>query len=244
MKFVKYNVCHADYIVCDDIAAETTARSLCDRHAGVGGYGVVFVRQNPFRARVIRPDGSEGRDVSALACAAAYFCEACGTPKISIIANGGIIEAALVGGEVSVSLPKIKYDMNVRRADIRRPIEYIRLSAGESMRAVCPVDDVYGAILFGQGEALSKYLSSSLAYDVDISKIGSGGEIEVKSYEKGVGYITSALGAYAAAHVLNSLGKCKNDVLIRTESGRMSISLGEKPTAKMTVSKILSGEIY
>ena len=246
MKFVKYNVCRADYIVSDDMGAEREARSLCDRHSGIGGCGIVFVGQNPFRARVFRPDGRAcAFDASALACAAAYLCEKCGTPKVSMISCGEITEAELLScGEVSLSLPKIKSDsMRRRRADIARPVEYVKLSVGSSMRAVCLTDDIFGAILFGQGEALSKYLSSSTAYDVDLARLCADGSIEVKSYERGAGYVTSACGAYAAKYVLAALNARNGGAQIKTDSGRMSVVLGEKPTAKMTVSKILSGEI-
>ena len=247
MRFVKYNVCCSAFAVLEDDAAERSVRSICDRYTGVGTSGAVIVRQNPFGARIFRADGREiPFDASSLACAAAYLCEKCGTPKISMITGGEICEAEILPtGEVCISLPKIKAEsLRFRRADVSRPIEYVKLSVGAAMRAVCPVDDIYGAILFGQGEALSKYLSGALAYDVDLARLRNDGLLEVRSYERGSGYVASALGAYAAAYVLNALGKCGGDVRVKTDSGKMTVSLAKKPTAKMTVSKILSGEIY
>ena len=246
MNFAKYHVSYADYIVSDDIGVERSARAVCDRHSGVGACGLVLVRENPFRARFFRPDGREVTlDISAALCAGAYLGERSGSPKICMLTSAGVCETEIApSGEMSAAIPYKKTgEMKVRHADIGSGIEYIKSFFCGTTRAVCRVNDIYNAILFGVGEKMSGYGAFGSGADVDFVRTLSRDKIEVRSYERGVGYITSGSGAFAAAKVLAELGECGENVEIAVDCGKMRVSTGSDARLYAGVSKVMRGEI-
>lgn len=244
MNFFKYHVCTCDVIVCDE-RERADARTVCARHTGAGAAMLALVRENPFAARFFRADGREAQlDVSSLLCAAAHLSEKCGTPKITVMTGGGVCEAEILPrGDVRLTLPPILIGpVKLRRADVSPPTEYAKLDFFGA-RAFCPTDDIYGAILFGLGEKMSAYRAFSGGADVDLVRVKGKDLIEVRSYERGAGYVVSAGGALCAAAAMHALGKCGSDVSVAVESGRMSVHTGEKPSVSATVTKIFKGEI-
>lgn len=244
MDFTKYHVCTCDVIVTDERSC-ADALTLCARHTGAGAAMMCAVRENPFSARFFRADGRESTlDLSALMCAAAHLSEKCGTPKITLMTRGGVCESEITPrGDVTLTLPGVDIGkIKLRRADISPPTEYAKLDFFGA-RAFCPTDDIYGAILFGIGEKMSAYRAFSGGADVDIVRVKGKNSIEVRSYERGAGYVTSAGGAVAAALALAALGKCGNDVSVAVDFGRMGVHVGEKPTATATVTKVFNGMI-
>ena len=246
MDFVKYHVSYADYIVSDDMGAERYAASVCDRHAGVGAYGLVLVRENPFRARFFRPDGREAPlDFSGALCAGAYLCEKSGSPKICVVTPCGVCETEISkSGAVSASVSHKKAgEAKIRRADVGSGTEYVKTILCGTTRAVCSVNDIYHAILFGVGEKMSAYGAFGGGADVDFTRVVARDKIEVKSYARGVGYLISGSGAVAAAMTLASLGVCSNEIGIAVDSGRMRVYTGDDLRLEATVTKVMKGTI-
>ena len=243
MNFTKYHVCTCDVIVCDE-RERADARALCSRHTGVGAAALCTVRENPFAARFFRVDGREVTlDASALMCAAAYLSERCGTPKITVLTRGGVCEAEIIPrGDVKLTLPPILIGpVKLRRADISPPTEYAKLDFFGA-RAFCPTDDIWGAILFGLGEKMSAYRAFSGGADVDIARVRDNNTIEVRSYERGAGYVLSAGGALCAAAAMRALALCGDDVSVAVDSGRMSVHIADRPSVSATVTKIFRGK--
>ncbi|MBR6051317.1 MAG: hypothetical protein IKP68_08975 [Clostridia bacterium] len=244
MIFMKYHVCACDVIVTDE-RSHADARTLCARHTGAGSAMMCAVRENPFSARFFRADGREAMlDLSSLICAAAHLSEKCGTPKITIMTRGGVCEAEITSrGDVTLTIPEVDIGkIKLRRADVSPPTEYAKLDFFGA-RAFCPTDDVWDAILFGLGEKMSTYRAFSSGADVDIVRLRGSDTIEVRSYERGAGYITSAGGAVVAAMALHALGKCGTGISVAVDSGRMSVSIGKKTTVTATVTKVFKGEL-
>ena len=244
MNFIKYHVCTCDVIVTDE-RSRADARTLCARHTGAGAALLCSVRENPFSARFFRADGREVVcDLSALMCAAPHLSEKCGTPKITLMTQGGVCEAQITPrGEVTLTLPKVDIGkIKLRRADVSPPTEYAKLDFFGA-RAFCPTDDVWNAILFGLGEKMSVYRAFSGGADVDVVRVRGKDAIEVRSYERGAGYVTSAGGAVAAAMALHALGKCGTGVSVAVETGRMGVLIGQKTTVTATVTKVFKGMI-
>lgn len=245
MDFTKYHVCNCDFIVSIS-ALGTDARAVCARHTGAGASGLVKVRENPFRANFFRPDGMETPlDVSALMCAAAFLCEKCGTPKISIMTGGGVCEAEIMPqGEVCVALPETAHTAGkMRRADISPPTEYAKMDFFGAQRAFCPTDDIWNAILFGLGEKMSVYRAFPSGADVDLVRLTGKNKIEVRSYERGAGYVTSVSGAVAATLRLYATGKCGGDVSVTVDCGKMSVHIGRRVRVLASVTKIMTGKM-
>lgn len=242
MEFVKYHVCNGDRIVSEDARAENEARSLCDRHSGVGASGLVIVGENPFAAKFFRPDGREiPLDMSGVLCAGAYLCGKRKTPKLAILTEAGLIEIETRSGEMTARFPAIKDQTpKTRRADISTPTEYIKFEFAGAERIVCPTDDIYTAMLFGVGEKMSEYRSRT-PFDVDFVSVISKDRIKVRSYERGAGYVTSADGAVLAAAAMSALGKCESDVDIAVDSGRMHVSLSPRPNITASVVHVMNG---
>lgn len=244
MNFTKYHVCTCDVIVCDE-RERADARALCSRHTGAGASALVTVKENPFAARFFRADGREVPvDASALLCAAAYLSERCGTPKITVLTRGGVCEAEILPrGDAKLTLPEINIaPVKLRRADVSPPTEYARIDFFGA-RAFCPTDDIWGAILFGLGEKMSNYRAFSGGADVDLAYAKEKDVIEVRSYERGAGYVTSASGALCATAAMRSLGMCGDDVSVAVDSGRMNVHLGKRPSVSASVTKIFRGEM-
>ena len=166
----------------------------------------------------------------------------CGTPKITM--RGGVCEAEITSrGDVTLTIPEVDIGkIKLRRADVSPPTEYAKLDFFGA-RAFCPTDDVWDAILFGLGEKMSTYRAFSSGADVDIVRLRGSDTIEVRSYERGAGYITSAGGAVVAAMALHALGKCGTGISVAVDSGRMNVSIGKKTTVTATVTKVFKGEL-
>lgn len=244
MEFTKYHVCFCDYVVSADIGG-ADARAVCNRHTGAGASGLVLVKENPFTTRFFRADGREVLlDASALICAAAYLCEKRLTPKISVITGGGVCEAEIMPrGEICAVLPHFDVgQLKMRRADVSPPTEYAKLGFFGA-RAFCPTDDIWNAVLFGLGEKMSAYRAFSGGADVDLVRLRGKDTIEVRSYERGAGYVTSGSGAVCAAAAMHALGKCGADVSIAVDSGRMSVSLGDRVRLVAGAAKVMTGRI-
>ena len=69
MKFTKMQGCGNDYIFFDNrdkriTSPESLCVSICDRHYGVGAYGIVLIENSSHadaKMRIFNRDGSEGR---------------------------------------------------------------------------------------------------------------------------------------------------------------------------------------
>ena len=182
-------------------------------------------------------------DLSGILCAGAYLCERCGSPKISVLTSVGVIDVELGRGDMRVFFPIADGAApRLRRADVTLPTEYVKCRFAGAERAVCPTDDIYSAMLFGIGEKMSAYRAFPSGADVDFVRVISKNKLEVRSYERGAGYVTSASGAAAAASVLLALGRCDANADIAVDCGKMSVHLSDRPCLSASVTRVMTGK--
>lgn len=84
MDFIKYQATGNDFILIDAVGMPgldwvSLSRTICDRHFGVGGDGILLVlpsRKADYRMRIFNPDGSEAEICgNGLRCFAKYVVE-------------------------------------------------------------------------------------------------------------------------------------------------------------------------
>lgn len=246
MDIIKYHVCGADYILTNDARAEKNICGICDRRTGVGGAGLVIVSKNPFRIRSFRANGAEtSADISMAICAASFFFDMDKIPRIGMISGGGVIEAELLSDR-SVCI-KTKYadieSASARRADIGDDVEYERVSLLSSRRIVCFTADVYRAMLFGVGEKMSEYRLPSGRADVDIVAMKKDGSADIRSYERGSGYVNSMSGAIAVTSVLRKRGH--GDIKLSFDCGKVRVMCSDNGIALSAAAcKIMTAKLY
>ncbi len=98
MKFTKWQGCGNDFIVLDflnksDIAFNTLAKKLCDRHFGIGADGILVISDSnvaDFRMRLFNADGSEAEMCgNGIRCVARYLYDAKHTDKLEFTIETG-----------------------------------------------------------------------------------------------------------------------------------------------------------
>lgn len=105
MEFIKYQATGNDFILIDTVRMPsqdwpTLAKTMCDRHYGVGADGILLVlpsKKADYRMRIFNPDGSEAEICgNGLRCFARYIVETKKkgrNDKITIETLAGIKEA-------------------------------------------------------------------------------------------------------------------------------------------------------
>lgn len=107
MEFIKYQATGNDFVLIDASHADNTdwaglAKTMCDRHFGIGADGILLVlpsKKADYRMRIFNPDGSEAEVCgNGLRCFTRYVVEKKGKPgksNITIETLAGVKEALL-----------------------------------------------------------------------------------------------------------------------------------------------------
>ena len=118
MRFIKLQATGNDFILLDQRSGEmpedalpTLTQSLCDRHFGVGGDGLLLVGNSAsadFRMRMFNPDGTEDMCGNGLRCVVRYLMELGKTReahwRIETLVGTRQVSGSLVDGRARIAV--------------------------------------------------------------------------------------------------------------------------------------------
>ena len=259
LKFSKMRGTGDDYIFIENFdgsitCPESLCITLCDRHKGIGGFGIVLIEGSDTadaKMRIYNRDGSEGKMAgNCIRCTAKYLYDngyvrsdtvtvetASGIKRVKVYTSGSRVTLA------SVDMGKVSFDAKALPAslDEDRLIDYPVRIGGQTYNITCAdVGNPHCVVFCDDTDAL------------DIEKIGPQFEnapffperintefvravnsnmLKMRVYERGNGE-TSACGTGACAAVAAACvtGKCNEgeDVTVKVRGGDLIVNYTEE----------------
>jgi diaminopimelate epimerase len=257
--FVKTHALGNDFILVermDNVPRDYAdfARRICDRYFGIGGDGLILwnPERDIFKVRIFNQDGSEAEcSGNGLRCTAAYLIQSRRWPKdeIRLQTISGVYTLRRVGqeyeadmGEPKLAPPDIPF---IPEIPIERVVNYPLRTDGQSFTiTACStgnphcslfVDKVEDSYVERIGPVLERHPSFPNRTNVEFIHVKNDREIEVRFWERGVGYSnasgTGSCGA-AVASILN--GKTGRKVTVHAKAGKLVVEWLENGRLNLT----------
>jgi diaminopimelate epimerase len=227
---------------------------ICNRYFGIGADGLIIWNSQGdlFEIRIFNQDGSEAEcSGNGLRCAAAYLIESRRWPadEIRLETVSGVYALKRVGGEyeADMGVPKLRPAEIpfLPQTPIDRIVDYplqvdgrtFAVTACSTGNPHCSVfvdksDDSYVTKV---GALLERHPAFPNRTNVEFIHVMNDHEIEVRFWERGVGYSnasgTGSCGA-AVASILN--GKTGRKVTVHAKAGRLIVEWQEDGRLKLT----------
>ncbi|MFL0196873.1 diaminopimelate epimerase [Clostridium sp. WILCCON 0269] len=252
MKFTKMHGTGNDFIVIDDrqnifLGKERELGSkLCSRHFGVGGDGILIVRESniaPIKMIIINSDGSYASMCgNGIRCFAKYVWEQnlIKEPVVKIETGDGIKEAflSIENGEVK----EVTIDMGTPSFDPEKvPVKF----EGEVVEKEIKIEDksyiittlfmgVPHTVIFGklenydvaEGKYIEKYPIFTQGTNVNFCEIVNENEIKVKTWERGAGpTLACGTGSCACVVAAHRVGLAEKKVKVTVPGGRLLVEI-------------------
>lgn len=259
IRFVKTHALGNDFILVEQTNSVPAdypafARRICDRYFGIGGDGVILWKRDNdvFKIRIFNHDGSEAEcSGNGLRCTAAYLMQSgrWSRDEIRLQTVSGVYPLRRAGEQYEADMgePKLKpADIPfVPSANIDRVINYPLSVNGQSFAiTACSTGNPHCSLFVGKSddryvEAVGPLLERHSAFpnrtNVEFIHVLNRNEIEVRFWERGVGYSnasgTGSCGATVAA-ILN--GKTERKVTVHAKAGKLIVEWPENGRLKLT----------
>jgi diaminopimelate epimerase len=229
LSFSKYSGAGNDFLVIDNrdgLFPLDAVPGLCDRFDGIGADGVLLLQNSTradYRMRIINADGSEAAQCgNGLRCFMRYLSmEIDGRMALTVETGGGLVSLELRGDKVAATMPAAQvhqWDLELKVDG--RPYLFHSLSVG-----------VPHAVHFGQPQDIAAQdlvtLGRSVRHhqhfapqgtNVNFAWLNEAGEVELRTYERGVEGLTQACGTGAVATALAAtrVYGLKGPIILRT----------------------------
>jgi diaminopimelate epimerase len=228
------------------------SRRICDRHAGVGGDGVILYRAaaDGVAMRLFNADGSEAEiSGNGLRCLAA-FAVARGLAPVAHVVHTAAGPRPVVVEDRGLGRFRIATDMGepILRSDLipvaldppqPRVIDHPLQAAGREVRLTAtslgnphcavfgesrPTDETFAAL----GPALEHHPFFPNRTNVEFVTVRGRGEIEVRFWERGVGpTLASGTGAASAAVASILTGRVERRLMVVCDGGSLEVEWPE-----------------
>jgi diaminopimelate epimerase len=260
MKFSKFQALGNDFILVEldegagyRVSQSALARSICDRHLGVGADGLVLYQgtvsdaESDFSALIFNCDGSRAEmSGNGIRCLAAHLHE-------SGRASGDVIRLRTVAGLRSLRLKHRDGNSFLYEAQMGMPVteparipalvgngtdpileqpldvggEWVRVTLTSMGNPHCSTfwDDVESAPFDTLGPMLESHAAFPNRTNVEFIQVVDRHRLRVRFWERGVGpTMSSGTGSSAAAAAALLLGKVENPVTVETAIGMLEVS--------------------
>ncbi len=221
MKCTKMEGCGNDFIFIDEAAIKnketpSLARSLCDRHYGIGADGLIVVKQNPLEFVYYNSDGSSSPFCgNGMRCFAKY-CKTyklVETDEFDVVCGMWKVHCNVKEDEITVTIPEV----SVETADDKSEI----ISVCGSRHKVIQVKDLSEVAPVQSHEYNLNYVEWISEY-----------EIKIKTMERGAGLtLACGSGSVASAWKMHRDKKIKEKIIVHNPGGDVIVDIKEK---KMT----------
>lgn len=243
LSFEKYHGLGNDFLVVRAASPEALtaaqAVSLCDRHFGVGGDGVLLVSPGAAGARarmtVLNSDGSRPEMCgNGLRCVALFLTRDAGEVEADFVVDTDagprrcVVRRDGARGIVRTGLGRASLEGAIEARVGDDATEFARVSMGNP-HAICFRPPIDAETLDHVGPALSKRIDGGS--NVEIATVLSPTEIRVDVWERGVGR-TLACGtgaaATAVAAVVRGTSPAETALTVRLPGGPLEITVSRE----------------
>ena len=239
MKFTKMHSYGNDYVYIDCTrhslpvldAPEAYAISLCRRHFGIGGDGLVLLcpcEGADFLMRIFDPDGTEAELCgNALQCSAVLFALSRGgrQERVAVMTKAGmrVVSIAYDGDKavsVWVSLPSPQLLFSDRRILLGEQFFHASFLSFGNPHCVVFTEDLSDENFLAHAPLLEKHPLFPQRANVEFVKILSRSHIEMRTWERGCGETLSCSTGTGAAVIAACLqGLTDEDVYAKQPGG-------------------------
>ncbi len=196
-----------DFIILDNRSgvysahASTLARRLCDRHLSIGADGLILLESSVkahIRVRFFNPDGTEfNMCMNGTRCVARYAVVHVITHRqLTIETNVGLIEAHVEYDRVTLRMLRtveLALDRHIRLDTIGLRYHYVRVG---DPHIVVPVRNIWNINVTYYGRRLRWHAAFvPRGTNVNFVHIVRAGEIDIRTYERGVEAETYSCGS-------------------------------------------------
>lgn len=269
LPFARYHALGNDYIVLsqDPGLTPSQVRSLCDRHRGLGGDGVLVpappIGDIDFALRIFNPDGSEAQiSGNGLRIFARYLQDQglvrAHSFAIWTLAGRTLAHINSTDGSVSLELGQASFDSSripvagARREVLQETIEVggttLRFSAVSvgNPHAVVLKESVSAEDAKRWGPLLERHPLFPNGTNVQFVQVLDHQNLRLEIWERGAGQtLGSGSSSAAAAAVARRLGLCVAQVTVHMPGGNLSVAISDDFIITLTgpVTKICEGTI-
>lgn len=254
MEFYKMHGCGNDFVVMDyvdDMDASLLAQKVCAAKTGVGADGLILVKKDPLEMIFYNRDGTRASMCgNGIRCFARYVYEKgyVQKKKFDVLTLAGIMQVEIVSldsfsARVGMGTPSYQNGVmhladNIDSFGRLLTIESYRLTIYSMMmgtiHTVLFVDDMNSHLL-----TLAKNISTHPLFkamtNVDFVHVIDENNIEMKTYERGVGWtLACGTGACSAAVTAHRLGLVHSKVQVHLPKGNLEIEVDKKERVFMT----------
>ena len=260
MEFYKMHGCGNDFCIIeyeDNQDYPSLAQKLCDRRFGIGADGLIIVRQDPLEMIFYNQDGSRASMCgNGIRCFARYVYEKkiVTTKKFDCLTLAGIMRIEITSidpflckvdmGKPSFSNPMIHVSDDIKSFGRLLTIDGYSLTIYSffmgTIHTVIFVDSLEADVV-KLAEKICKNRLFKKQTNVNFVHLIDETHIEVKTYERGVGW-TLACGTGACASVVTcvKLKLTKNTVFVKLPYGSLKIEVTKKENVIMEGPAVLS----
>lgn len=229
LPFSKWQGTGNDFILVDDragtLAADPVAlaRRLCDRHFGVGSDGLILLQQpretgTDFHMDFLNPDGSRSFCGNGSRCAFAFRSTLLGDRSAArFTAIDGMHTAQWTNGEVEVSMRDVQA--------IERLDEHVDFIHTGSPHLVVYVEDPVAMDIVPAAHGY-RYGPRFAKDGVNVNFVRwQGGQVEMRTYERGVEAETLSCGTGVTAAALSAMhrGLAGPECVVQTPGGKLRV---------------------
>ncbi len=255
LKFSKMQATGDDYIFIENFdgsitCPESLCISLCDRHKGIGGYGIVLIEHSEVadaKMRIYNRDGSEGKMAgNCIRCAAKYLYDkgyvdaetlqietASGVKSVRVYTSDGKVTMASVDmGKVDLSAKALPANL-----DAEQIMDYPVNIGGKDYRINCvSVGNPHCVVFCDRVDAVDVAKVGPLfenaplfpeRINTEFVRVVNPSTLKMRVYERGNGE-TSACGSGACAAVVVACerGFCKKgkDITVKVRGGDLTVN--------------------
>ncbi|MFO7898638.1 MAG: diaminopimelate epimerase [Planctomycetota bacterium] len=275
MRFTKMHGCGNDYILVDGFEEEVadparTARTVSDRHLGIGGDGLVLIlpaRAADLRMRMFNPDGSEAEMCgNAIRCVAKYAYEhhlarrteleidtLAGVKHLDLtVEDGRVVRVRVNMGEPLLDRSQIPME-GPRGRVLAEPLDVdgrmfqiTCVSMGNPHTIVRIDQDPETYPVAEHGPAIETHPRFPARTNVEFVHVVSSGEIRSRTWERGAGEtLACGTGASATAVACAMNGWTDRSVLVHLRGGDLQVEWAADNSVYLTgpAVEVFRGEI-
>lgn len=229
--FTKASACGNDFLIIEGLHAPADlhefSKRICDRHNGVGADGVEWLfpaSDADMRTRLINADGSEAEiSGNGTRCVAAYLVANGGQGKLAIRTGAGIKHCHLISRDGS----RFEFEMDMGEPQVGDDFS-IKVAFGEAHGTPVSMGNPHYVVFLKefppawQAEAaeIGRHHDFKHGINVELVRVKSKSDIEVRFYERGVGETqSSGTGSCASAVAAISAGRLNSPVNVHAPGG-------------------------
>jgi diaminopimelate epimerase len=257
--FVKTHALGNDFILVENTTnvpskLDAFAQRICDRHFGVGADGLILWERagDVFKLRIINQDGGEAEcSGNGLRCTAAYLIESgrWTANEITLETISGLYALRRVGGQYEADMGEPKLAPRdipfLPETPLDRVVNYSLRANGQTFEiTACSTGNPHCSLFVGAaddsyvnkvGPILERHTAFPNRTNVEFIHVLNDREIEVRFWERGVGYSnasgTGSCGATVAS-ILN--GKTGRKVTVHAKAGTLLVEWQDNGRLKLT----------